>query len=111
MKKKSFGSKVVSAVNVSNKGWMNIGWATILTALGAGLTYLTGVISQIDMQTLGKYGPLVMMVVVPVLSYLRNRIAEMLKNTDKVEPPVEPEPEHPNFNKELDFNMIGKPKK
>lgn len=103
---KTFGAKVVSAVNVSNKGWANIGWATILTALGAGLTYLTGVVSEIDMQQLGKYGPLVMTVVVPLLSYAKNKIQELLKNTpDNPTPVPQPIPDPP-FHKELDFNMI-----
>lgn len=105
---KTFGAKVVSAVNVSNKGWKDIGWTTILTAVGAALTYLAGHIGEIDMQKLGQWGPLVMTVAVPVISYLKNKIQEALKTTPTV-PAPEPQPiPQPPFHNELDFNMIQK---
>lgn len=107
---KTFGSKMVNAVNVSNKRWQEIGMTTILTAIGAGLTYLAGHIGEIDMQKLGQWGPLVMTVAVPAISYLKNKIQELLKNNPNPTPePEAPKPQpipEPPFHRELDFNMI-----
>ena len=103
---KTFGAKVVSAVNVSNKGWREVGWYTILTGLGAGLTYLAGHIGEIDMQKLGEYGPLVMTIAMPVIAYLKNKIQEAMKGKEDKPEPDKPTPPIPPFHRELDFNLI-----
>jgi hypothetical protein len=90
---KAFG-KMAKAANVSNRSWKEVGWYTILTAGLAGLSYLGVHLADVDMKTLGEWGPVIMTVAVPLISYAREKIRSLLKAG------------HPDDH--LDFNMISK---